>query len=197
MSSAKRIRRNPDEAKSLILRTAEKILLEEGYAAVTVRRIARDAGVTSALLHYYYPSADALLVALYRHSSARDMALLKQALEDPDPVTALWGYLTDKARTVLGVEFLALANHKEELRSEIVAYAEHVRTLQAEMLSHHLEANQIGGCTAEGLSMLLTSVSRNLTMEAAVGISKGHEAARSFVEASLVTLKTSTSPAEG
>ena len=71
VKSAKRIRRAPADAKLLILRTAERIMRDEGYAAVTVRHVAKVAGVSSTLLHYYYPTADDLLVALYRQRRRR------------------------------------------------------------------------------------------------------------------------------
>jgi hypothetical protein len=39
-----------------------------------------------------------------------------------------------------------------------------------------------GACSPECVSMLLTSISRNLIMESAVGISLGHDEARALVE---------------
>jgi AcrR family transcriptional regulator len=184
MTQTKRVRREPEEARQLILATAEKIMLEEGYAAVTVRRVAKDAQLSSGLLHYYYPTADDLLVALYRQSSQRDLEQLERALAAPDPIDALWGYQTDSARTALGVEFLALANHRKAIRTEISRFATHVRSLQVKalepLLSEMVSANEI--CSPECVSMLLTSISRNLIMESAVGISLGHDAARALVE---------------
>lgn len=184
MIEKKRVRREPEEARNLILATAGKIMLDEGYAAVTVRRVAKDAQLSSALLHYYYPTADDLLVALYRQSSQRDLAQLEQALAAPDPIGALWLYQTDSARTALGVEFLALANHRKAIREEIARFATHARQLQAKALEPLVR--QLGaGLSAEGASMLLTSISRNAIMESAVGISSGHADLKALVELAL------------
>jgi TetR/AcrR family transcriptional regulator, regulator of autoinduction and epiphytic fitness len=190
VSSPKRIRRDPEEAKLLLLRTAEQIMLEEGYAAVTVRRVARDAGVASPLIHYYYPTADDLLVALYRHTCARDVELLKRALDDPEPLQALWAYQIDKSRTALGAEFLALANHRKPIQKEIAQHGAFARKLQSEMLSRIVPAanGNFAECSAECLSMLLTSVSRNIIMEDAVGIGAGHDEAKAYIEHSLAQL---------
>lgn len=184
MTQKKRVRREPEEAKRLILATAEKIMLEEGYAAVTVRRVAREARLSSALLHYYYPTADDLLVALYRQSSRQDLAQLENALAAPDPIAALWRYQTDSARTALGVEFLALANHRKAIRTEISRFATHARLVQAKALEAVLGQSYLAGapCSAECASMLLTSISRNIIMESAVGVCVGHLEARSLVE---------------
>jgi AcrR family transcriptional regulator len=189
--STKRLRRDPSEAKLLILKTAEKVMLEEGYAAVSVRRVAKSAGVSSTLLHYYYPTADDLLVALYRHTSEKDLQSLKSALSAADPPSALWAYQTDSTRTALGVEFLALANHRKSIRTEIVQFAENARALQAKALSDLFRSSgsDPGTCSPLCISMLLTSVSRNLIFESGVGISSGHGEARAYVEHKLTALQ--------
>lgn len=188
MTGKKRVRREPEEARKLILSTAEKIMLDEGYAAVTVRRVAKEARLSSPLLHYYYPTADDLLVALYRQTSQHDLETLERALAAPDPIAALWSYQTDSARTALGVEFLALANHRKAIRTEIARFATHARMVQVRALEPLLDKRG-EGVSAEGASMLLTSVSRNLIMESAVGISLGHADARELVERSLELLR--------
>jgi AcrR family transcriptional regulator len=178
------------EAKLLILKTAEKIMLEEGYAAVSVRRVAKSAGVSSTLLHYYYPTTDDLLVALYRQSSEKDLESLKHALGAADPVASLWTYQTDSTRTALGVEFLALANHRKTIRTEIIRYAESARRMQAKAISASFGPSGIdaGACSPLCMSMLLTSISRNLIFESGVGISSGHAEARAYVERKLAEL---------
>jgi len=191
VKSIKRLRRDPAEAKLLILKTAEKIMLEEGYAAVTVRRVAKSAGVSATLLHYYYATADDLLVALYRNVSGKDLQSLESALCTDDPVSALWAYQTDATRTALGVEFLALANHRKTIRIEIVQFAEKARALQAKALSAVLPPSGIDSvpCSPLCISVLLTSISRNLIFESGVGIASGHAEARAYVERKLTALQ--------
>jgi TetR/AcrR family transcriptional regulator, regulator of autoinduction and epiphytic fitness len=190
VQSIKRIRRSADDARLLILQTAERIMLDEGYAAVTVRGVAKHAGLSSTLLHYYYPTADDLLVALYRRASERDLEQLHQALSAANPIIALWDHQTDAARTALGVEFLALANHRKAIKSEITRFAEHARGLQTKTLSDFLrQAGITMTYSPECLSMLLTSVSRNLIMESNVGISSGHAEAREYIKHALASLK--------
>ena len=192
MKSTKRVRREPAEAKNLILGAAEKLMLDEGYGAVSVRAVAKVAGLSSALVHYYFETTDDLLVMLYRRTSDRDMEYLKDALSADDPLMALWSYQTDAARTALGVEFLALANHRKVIRTEISRHAQRARRLQAKTLARFLDAADTGltGCSPEGTSMLLTSVSRNLIMETAVGISLGHADARAYIIQALGKLRS-------
>jgi AcrR family transcriptional regulator len=166
---------------------------DEGYAAVTVRQVAKRAGLSSTLLHYYYPTADDLLIALYRHASAKDLKLLQQALAATDPILALWAYQTDSGRTALGAEFLALANHRKSIRREIAKFAEHARSLQARTIARVLKqtGSDAADCSPVCLSMVLTSVSRNLIMESGVGISLGHAETRAYVKRALAHLRPS------
>lgn len=190
MGTRKRIRRDPEEAKLLILQTAEKIMLKEGYAAVTVRRVARDAGVSSTLLFYYYPTADDLLLALYRHTSEISLQLLQKTLSAEDPLLALWAYHTDASRTAIGIEFLALANHRKAIGAEIAKHAEKIRQIQTIALRASLgAATEEYGFSAECLALLLTSISRNIVFESGVGLSSGHDEARALVMRSLEQLR--------
>ncbi len=191
MQIKKRIRREPAEAKLLILQTAAHIMLHEGYAAVTMRGVAKAAGVSSTLVNYYYSSADALLVDLYRHSSSQDLESLKKALNAPDLLAALWAYQTDSKRTVLAAEFLALANHRKEIQTEIARHAEYSRQLQARALAESVDASSAVGTHGSPLCIvtLLTSVARNLTVEDRVGMSLGHAEVQAYVMALLKDLK--------
>jgi TetR/AcrR family transcriptional regulator len=191
MKPKKRIRRDPAEAKLLILQTAAHIMLDEGYAAVTMRGVAKAAGLSSTLVNYYYSSADALLLDLYRHSSSQDLESLNKALNAPDLLPALWAYQTDSKRTVLSAEFLALANHRKEIRAEIARHAEHSRQLQARALADSVDGMSAGGAAGSPLCIvtLLTSVARNLIVEDRVGMSLGHAEVEAYVTALLKDLR--------
>lgn len=187
--SEKRIRRTPDEARAIILETTKRVMLEEGYAAASTRRVAQVAGISARLVHYYYPKTDDLLIALYRHTSQQDLDSLLAALRSDDPVSALWGHQTQGERAALGAEFLALANHRKAIKSEIVRYTERVRELQAEMLAERVhEISKTGPCPPLCMATLMTSVSRTLIMEDAVGISLGHAETKAFVAGVLAYL---------
>jgi AcrR family transcriptional regulator len=54
------------EAKLKILDTAERLFGEEGYKAVSLRRITAEAGVNLASIHYYFGSKEELLDELVR-----------------------------------------------------------------------------------------------------------------------------------
>lgn len=55
------------DRRTEILETARTILLEEGYDALTARRIAERIDITDAGVHYHFDTKDDLLVALVEH----------------------------------------------------------------------------------------------------------------------------------
>ncbi len=54
----------PGDTKARILDAAFRCLATEGYAALSTREIAKDAGVNHALIHYHYRTKDQLVIAV-------------------------------------------------------------------------------------------------------------------------------------
>jgi DNA-binding transcriptional regulator YbjK len=49
-------------ADAALLDAAERLLVDVGYAGITTRRLAEEAGVNHGLVHYYFGSIENLLV---------------------------------------------------------------------------------------------------------------------------------------
>jgi AcrR family transcriptional regulator len=61
----------PRDTKARILEAAYQRLAREGYAALSVREIARDAGVHFALINYHFESKDRLVIAVLDEANRR------------------------------------------------------------------------------------------------------------------------------
>jgi TetR/AcrR family transcriptional regulator len=81
----------------------------EGYAAVTSRRVAAEAGLNRALVHYYFHTMDDLFVALLRHQAEQGLATQAKALKSDQPLWALWDLYRGTDGTAITMEFVALA----------------------------------------------------------------------------------------
>ncbi|MFD6195137.1 TetR/AcrR family transcriptional regulator [Mycobacteriaceae bacterium NPDC060252] len=80
--SQPRTRRRPDEAKSLILKAAEELLVEAGPHAVEVRAVATRVGMTDAGVTHHFKNRDGLLVALLHHGGTRIRDAVANATHD-------------------------------------------------------------------------------------------------------------------
>lgn len=180
----RRIRQEPAITRALLLDATERLMILEGYAAVTTRRVASRVGLTAALVHYYYPTTDDLLLAAYRRSAERYDLRIREALSSHRPLHALWNILTDSGHMALGVEFMALANHRKIVRKEIVQHDERARQLQADALAGILTEAGIDSkeCPASSVVMMMEGLSRAFVMEEVLGISLAHSETRAFVE---------------
>lgn len=191
MSSApRRIGATTSATRAPILDAAEALMREEGYGAVSTRRVASRAGLKPSLVHYYFPTTNDLLIALFRRGADQSDAMLEAALAAPDPLRALWDFFADTSRTALALEFMALANHRKAIRSFMVEHSEQMREKQAAVLTRLLgqRISELGGCPPAGLSLVLAGIGRALIMEGALGVTSGHAEARAFVEHWLVQL---------
>lgn len=183
--AARRIGGETSATRALILDTTEAMIRDEGYAAVSTRRVAANAGLKPSLVHYYFPTTDDLFLALHKRGSAQSDEMIEKALASADPVRALWDFFADSSRTAVSLEFMALANHRKSLRAEMVKHSEAMRAKQAETLARVLGEKvkqKTGGSTPAGLAVILAGIGRVLVMEGGLGVDAGHDDARAFVE---------------
>src|SRR5215471_3761473 len=106
----------------------------EGYAAVTSRRVADEAGLKPPLVHYYFRTMDDLFLAVYRRRAEQSLERHASALASVRPLRALWALSTDPRGTVFTMEFVALANHRKEIRTQIAHHAERFRQMQLDAI---------------------------------------------------------------
>ena len=109
------------EVTDMLVAATSQIMVEEGYAAATSRRVAAKAGVKPALVHYYFPTMDELYMAVFRRGAAVYLERQQNALASDRPLHAFWATLTEPKDTRLLLEFMGLANHRKEIKAEIAA----------------------------------------------------------------------------
>jgi len=188
--SPRRIGAESSATRAQMLDAAEALMREEGYAAVSTRRVATQAGLKPSLVHYYFPTTDDLLIALFRRGADQSDEMLESALCAPDPLRALWDFFADTSRTALTLEFMALAHHRKALRTFMVEHSEEMRARQAIAIQKHLGTKLPGldGLSAEGISLIMAGIGRVLIMEGSLGVTAGHDEARAWVESRLARM---------
>ncbi|MEU1168284.1 helix-turn-helix domain-containing protein, partial [Streptomyces sp. NPDC005921] len=66
MTAPRRMGTETSKTRQVLLDVAERLMLEEGYASVGIRRVAREAEVAPALVLYYFRTLDDLFLAMLR-----------------------------------------------------------------------------------------------------------------------------------
>jgi TetR/AcrR family transcriptional repressor of nem operon len=182
MASARRVGAETSKTRDVLLDCVERLMAEEGYAAVTYRAVAAKAGVTGGLVQYYFPTLDDVFVAAIRRRSGQNVERLTQALrERPDqPLRVLWEYSRDESTAALTTEFLALGNHRKSIRSEIAEVTEEVRRIQLDALNDALDRAERESLLGDAdfspgaLLFLVTGIPKLIRLEKGVGASTAH-----------------------
>jgi AcrR family transcriptional regulator len=187
MTTPRRTGATNSKTRSALLDAAQQLMVEEGYASVTTRRVAAKAGLKPQLVYYYFHSMDDLFISLVRRGAEHNVQRLRQALAAPQPLRALWAINYDPAGAAFRMELTALANHRKAIRSEIAGYAEQFRRLQVETLTEILARAGIDPETFPPAvaPLLITSVSQILLLEREIGMTVGHAEALALVESLL------------
>jgi len=136
MAEPRRPRAATAEKRTRLLDATEQIMLKDGYAAVTSRRVEADAGLK---LHYHFGTIDDLFVAVFRRRAERNVERMRAALTSPEPLRAWWELASDPRGTALLVELTAAANHRAALQAEVAKLARDVRQMQMDTLAAILD----------------------------------------------------------
>lgn len=181
-STVKKQQQRGEETRNLLIEAAEQLMLEEGYAAVTARRLMAKASLKSQLLHYYFESIDDLFLAVIRRRFEVNFRSMLEALSSSDPMSKMWDFFGDEINSRLSIEFLALASHRPAMREEVQRYAVQNRQMQTEAFSRFFELNGIEPeAPAIVSAMVITALWQMLHLEAVHGIDLGHSQLRDFI----------------
>jgi TetR/AcrR family transcriptional regulator len=183
-SPARRIGATHSKTRARLVDAAEQLLLEEGYAAVTSRRVGAKAGLKPQLVHYYFLTMDDLFIEVFRRRAEENLARFERAMAANHSLRTLWELNTDPRGTAFTIEFVALANHRKAIRSEIARYVQRFRAGQLEAITASLEADAVSPDMLPPVValLLMTGLSQVLSLERALGVTSGHEETSTFVK---------------
>lgn len=187
MTAPRKAKSTDSATRRRLIEATARLMRDEGYAAATSRRVAAEAGVKQALVYYYFPTMDDLFVEVLRAGADVALDRMRAALTDNDPLRALWTINSDARMSSLNTEFMALANHRKVIRTELKAYAERVRDIETAAVTVALRASgaDLQEYPPVAVAMLIAQIARSLCNEDAVGVTRGHEELRALVERQL------------
>jgi TetR/AcrR family transcriptional regulator len=180
----------PDTAEAL-LDAAERLLVEVGYAGVSTRRLAAEAGTNQGLIHYYFGSIDELFVQVLERFTDRLVARQREMYEADVPFIEKWRTAwrfqqedIDAGYSKIWMELQALSWNRPELRPRV----ERVNAEWRSVLRDAFEgaADEYGLDRAafpiEALVALMITFGQGYAVERLEGIEEGHGALLDWIE---------------
>ncbi|MET0241710.1 MAG: TetR/AcrR family transcriptional regulator [Sphingobium sp.] len=173
--------------REVLVDAAAHLLVTEGYAAITARRVAERAGLKVQLVYYYFQSMDELIVAVIRRNSARRIELLEEVAASAEPLRALWELNSDPNAAITQAELLSLANHRESIRNEVALHGKELRRLQIELVARLMTERGIDQSLypAGAVVTIIAAIARARAQDCALGVSEGYDEAVEFIERGL------------
>lgn len=164
MAASRRLGKEDSGSRMALLRAAEALMREEGYAEVTSRKLARRAGLKPQLVHYYFRTMGDLFTALFRQATTQQLARVEEAAQADEPLVRLFEISCDPATAGLQLEFLALANHRKELHALIAEFGSVLNAREAEIIIGAVGDEGIArsGATAAELATIIQTAARGL-----------------------------------
>lgn len=191
MATSRRIGAEDSKTRAQLVDAAERLLLEEGYAAVTSRRVAAAADLKPQLVHYYFRAMDDLFLEVFRRRAEQNLARFDRAIAEDGSLRNLWRLSADPRGAAFMAEFVALANHRKEIRAEVARYAERFRAAQVEALAAALQQHGIPMEELPPIVALLamTGLTQVMALEGTLGVTAGHATTIDFVEQAIARIE--------
>jgi AcrR family transcriptional regulator len=190
-TSSRRIGAPDSKTRAQLVDAAEHLLLEEGHAAVTSRRVAAKAGLKPQLVHYYFRTMDDLFLEVFRRRAEADLAGFERAIAADGSLRNLWRLNGDTRGAAFTIEFVALAKHRTAIRDEIARYAERFRSAQLQAVTDALAAAGIPASRLPPIvaQLLMTGLAQVLALEEGLGVTAGHDETLAYIEDTIAHLE--------
>jgi AcrR family transcriptional regulator len=174
-------------AEEALLDAAERLLVDVGYAGITTRRLAEEAGVNHGLVHYYFGSNEYLLVRALERFTERLIARQRELYASDLPFIEKWRtamrYLVSEDVTYekVWLELQALAWNHPELRERLARVNAEWRAVLTEAFEQpHRELGI--EMPLDALVSLVMTFNIGIIVERLGGIEAGHEALLEWID---------------
>ena len=174
-------------AEEALLDAAEQLLVDVGYAHITTRRLAEEAGVNHGLVHYYFGSNENLLAQALERFTKRLIARQQEMYAAPSPFVDKWRtamhFLVHEDLTYekIWLELQALAWNEPGLRERLV----HVNGEWRAVLMEAFEEprRELGiEMPLDALVSLVMTFNLGVIVERLGGIETGHDALIQWID---------------
>ena len=167
---------------SLLLDAAERLILEEGYAAVTSRQLGKEAGLSPQIAYFYFRTMDDLFEALFTRLAEGLLTTLDAAAKTDEPILAMWNASCDPSQSVLMVELTSLSNHRKGLQQKIAEFGREYNRRQVAIIKNVIDKEGLEtiNVPAEAIASILENLARALAYGKAYNIAS-HDQARNVV----------------
>jgi AcrR family transcriptional regulator len=178
-----------DTATSALLDAAERLLIEAGYAGLTTRGVAAEAGVNHGLVHYYFGSMEELLLQVLERFTARLVERQTAMYEADAPFIEKWRTAmrwleedVDAGYPKVWWELQAMAWNHPEMQERLVQVDRIWRGLLRTYFARALDEYGIE-FPVEATVSLVMAFNKGVQIEQLSGVTDGHRELLDWIDA--------------
>jgi AcrR family transcriptional regulator len=180
-----------------MLDAAERLLIEEGHAGITTRKVAAEAGVNHGLVHYYFGSIEELLFqAMERYTERlldRQRALYASELPFIEKWRTAMRFIDEDLEAgypKIWAELHAVAWNHPQFQERIAQVHRQWREIFGDALARAADELDFAGTpfTPEAFVALVATFNAGLLLERLVGLDQGHRELLASMDAWLESL---------
>jgi AcrR family transcriptional regulator len=174
-----------DTTRKALLDAAEELLISKGMAAITTRKVAEQAGVNQALVHYHFGTIEELLLGVLERVSVQVKERSQEIYSERKSFMDGWfeemhAMVTSDFERGWGkvwLENLTLAANRPKIRKQYVKTSTMTRKLHERQVSEMLEEHGVDTelYPAQAIVTLLDAITGKLILDRLVGIKSGHK----------------------
>jgi AcrR family transcriptional regulator len=176
-----------ETAEVALLDAAERLLLEQGHAAITTRKLAGEAGLNHGLVHYYYGSVENVLVHVLKRFTQRLTERQREMYAADLPFIEKWRtamrYLAEDAPyQKIWFELQALAWNNPELKQAVADVNSEWRAVLTDALAEPHERYGIP-MPLDALVSLVMTFNEGIILERLLGVDTGQRELLDWIDA--------------
>jgi AcrR family transcriptional regulator len=191
--------RRREGARTALLDAAERLLIDEGHAGITTRKVAAEAGVNHGLVHYYFGSIEELLFQAMERYTARLLDRQRALYASDVPFIAKWRqamrYIDEDLEAgypKIWAELHAVAWNRPQFQQRIAQVHVQWREIFGDALARAKDELEFEhtSFSAEAFIALVATFNAGLLLERLVGLDQGHRELLEAMDAWLESLAT-------
>jgi AcrR family transcriptional regulator len=171
------------ETTEAFLDAAERLLVEVGYAGISTRRLAEEAGVNHGLVHYYFGSMEELFVRVLERFTDRLIQRQRVMYESDAPFVEKWRaamrFLEEDLAAgypKIWLELQALAWNRPDLRDRVARVNAEWRAVLTTAFGEALDDYGLdqGSFPLAAVVSLVMTFNEGIMLERLTGVAEGH-----------------------
>jgi AcrR family transcriptional regulator len=167
--------------KSALMDAAERLLITEGHARLSTRRVAQEAQVNHGLVHYYFGSMEELLMQVLERFTAALIGRQREMYTAPGPFLAKWREAwrfheqdLEAGYPKVWFELQAMAWSEPRMRERLFAVNQEWRAVLSEAFSQAAGEFAVELPPTNALVALVMMIAQGAQLERLLGIDDGH-----------------------